>query len=83
MSGDLAVQPIWRPASQVQPGWFVRMDGDWHEVRMLMEFGGSPGRRAFRAVRVVTTDGYVADCDARTEVATLTAREAKRAGVAA
>lgn len=75
------VSPVWRPAKRIQPGWFVRMEGDWHEVRLLMEFGGGPGRRAMRTVRIDTVDGYTSTCDASTEVATLTTREAKKAGL--
>lgn len=75
-------EPVWRTAGALKPGWFVRMEGVWREVRMVMEFDSGPGRRAGRGVQIVTADGFTASAGAGAEVATLTVREAKRAGVA-
>lgn len=72
------VEPVWRPAKSVMPGWFVQMEDEWHEVRMTL-LSGVRGRQA---VRVFTSDGFEAICDASAEVATLTDREARKAGVA-
>lgn len=66
-------KPIWRYANKVKPDWWVRAGGDWFKVRMTM-IGGP---------LVVFYDNYgpIASAKKYDEVATLTAREAKSAGL--
>ena len=74
-------EAVWREARRVRPGWYVRMEGDWHEVTTCLSGIDTLTRERF--AEVITVDGFVARAAATFEIATLTALEAKRAGVTA
>jgi hypothetical protein len=65
--------PTWRYANKVKPDWWVRAEGEWFKVRMVMS--GGP------LVVFYGDSGPIANARKYDEVATLTAREAKSAGL--
>lgn len=69
----------YRSAQNVKPGWFIRHDDAWHKVNIFVHTEDVPSRR--KRVHVAFGDGCGASYDFGDQVLTLTAREARAAGI--